>query len=497
MSLLSKLKELGKDTSIYGMSKVLSQLLNFILVPIYTGYLSPSDYGILAMTTLYSSLFTPVVNMGLTSAVFRFMTYTETDEERKQIISTGHIAVISLALMGLALSLLFLPHINAILLNKDIPTSYLSIAVFTAFFSAIDAMPLAILRIERKAKKVATISLVNLMLSMGTTILLVIVFKFGVYGSLYGLLIANVMTAIYMFSQVTRPNFRYFSWAELKRMLGFGLPAVPHHLQAIGMSMYGQFMVKTMLSIEQAGLYNIAWKFTMPLVMITNAVQQSWGPYKFHLHKSEGEKAAFTFGSIFNYYLAAILFVFTMMALWMPYVFVWSVNSKFYEAASLLVYLSLIPICTGLYWMLGTGIELGKSMKLLPFISFSGFMVTFLTAALFINKFGTAGAGIATSCGWLTMAVLVYFYAQSIFKVAYDWLSVLACLLVAAAVIFANNYWASDLGIWPKFGLRLLLSIGFVLGIAIVFFRNKSESARMRQALNVLKNRKKKNKNVA
>lgn len=495
--MLNKLKELGKDTSIYGMSKVLSQLLNFILVPIYTGYLSPTDYGILAMTTLYSTLFTPLVNMGLTAAVFRFITYTETDQERKRIISTGHIAVICLALVGLCFSLLFLPQINTVLLNKNVSTSYLSISVFTAFFSSIDAMPLAILRIERKAKKVATISLANLILSMGTTILLVIVFKYGVYGSLYGLLIANIVTAIYMFSQVTRPNLKYFSWAELKRMLGFGLPTVPHHLQAIGMSMYGQFMVKTMLSIEQAGLYNIAWKFTMPLVMITNAIQQSWGPYKFHLHKAEGEKAAFTFGSIFNYYLAAILFIFTMMALWMPYVFVWSVNPKFYEAESLLVYLSLIPVCTGVYWMMGTGTELGKSMKLLPFISFSGFMVTFLTAAIFINKFGTAGAGIATSSGWLVMAVLVYFYAQSIFHVSYDWYSIFACLLVATGVIVANSYWSQTLDVWPKFGLKILLSISFILGIAVVFFRNKSESARMKQALSVLKNRKKKNKDVA
>ena len=491
--MLKKLKELLKDSSIYGLSKVLSQLLNFLLIPIYTGYLSPQDYGILAMTTLFSMLFVPVANMGLTTAVFRFMTYAETDEDRSKIISTGHFAAISMALFWLLLSLVLLSPISAVLMTPETPTAYLSISVFTAFFGAIDAIPLAVLRIERRVKTVATVSFANLLISMGLTILLVIVFKLGIYGSLIGLLVANASVAIYLFTQVSKPRFSFFSLEKLKQMFGFGLPTVPHHLQAIGMSMYGQFMVKQMLSIQQAGLYNIAWKFTLPLVMITNAIQQSWGPYKFHIHKTDAEKAPVLFGSIFNYYLAGILAIFALMSFWMPYVFVWTVNERFLEAVNLLVFLSLIPVCTGLYWMLGTGVELGKSMKFLPIISFMGLMVTFLTAHLFIENFGAAGAGISTSLGWFTMAIIVFFYSQTIYKVAYDWVNIALCLAFVGGIVFVNYRFAGNFSLYGQLAFRFGLSVTLMLGLFGLFFRSKSESARMKQILQLLKNRKKKN----
>lgn len=491
--MLKKIKELLKDSSIYGLSKVLSQLLNFLLIPIYTGYLRPQDYGVLAMTTLFSMLFVPMANMGLTSAVFRFITYASNDDERSKIISTGHFAVIGMAFFWLILSLIFIKPINALLMTADISVNYLSISVFTAFFGAIDAIPLAVLRIERRVKTVASISLANLSISMGLTILLVIVFKFGVYGSLFGLLIANAFTAIYLFTQVSKPKWHMFSLTQLRQMFSFGLPSVPHHLQAIGMSMYGQFMVKQMLSIQQAGLYNIAWKFTLPLVMITNAIQQSWGPYKFHLHKSEGNKASLVFGSIFNYYLAAILTIFTGMVFFMPYLFTLTVNDSFAEAVHLLGFLALIPVCNGLYWMLGTGIELGKSMKFLPVISLTGFLVTFLTASLFIEKFGAAGAGLSTALGWLSMAVFVFFYSQSIYKVDYDWASIFLCILLAVGAIYANYLLKDDFLFYELIAVRFVVFFLLLFGFFGVFFRSKSESARMKRVMHLIKNRKIKN----
>ena len=71
--MLKKIKELLKDVGVYGITSIASQFIGFLLLPLYTSYLSPTDYGILAMVGIVKSLFITLGNLGLKSAVMRFV----------------------------------------------------------------------------------------------------------------------------------------------------------------------------------------------------------------------------------------------------------------------------------------------------------------------------------------------------------------------------------------------------------------------------------------
>jgi FtsH-binding integral membrane protein len=91
------------------------------------------------------------------------------------------------------------------------------------------------------------------------------------------------------------------------------------------------------------------------------------------------------------------------------------------------------------------------------------------------------------------MAIIVFFYSQTIYKVAYDWVNIALCLAFVGGIVFVNYRFAGNFSLYGQLAFRFGLSVTLMLGLFGLFFRSKSESARMKQILQLLKNRKKKN----
>src|SRR6478752_7728651 len=108
MDLRLGIKESGKDSAVYGISQVLSQVVGFLLLPVYTRYLSPHDYCVLAMLALIPLVFPALANLGLNNAVFRFYRQQETERDRQELIGTAHILVVLFSTFLLILCIIFL-----------------------------------------------------------------------------------------------------------------------------------------------------------------------------------------------------------------------------------------------------------------------------------------------------------------------------------------------------------------------------------------------------
>ena len=75
-----KVKTLGKETLIYGTSTIVARLLNFFLVPLYTYYLAPQDYGIVAAVFAFMALVNIIYQYGMDQAYLRFAKENKTKE---------------------------------------------------------------------------------------------------------------------------------------------------------------------------------------------------------------------------------------------------------------------------------------------------------------------------------------------------------------------------------------------------------------------------------
>ena len=149
--MFNKLKELTKDTAIYGISTMVGRFLNFILVPFYTNVFSPSDYGIVQLIYAYLAILNILYIYGLDSAYLKFASLKD-EGSNKDNFSTPYLAVFGSSLL---ITLLIVINSEAIGTTLRIPSQYIYLIYFAAGIIFIDAntvIPFLKLRLDRKAK---------------------------------------------------------------------------------------------------------------------------------------------------------------------------------------------------------------------------------------------------------------------------------------------------------------------------------------------------------
>ncbi|MFX0142190.1 MAG: lipopolysaccharide biosynthesis protein, partial [Candidatus Hodarchaeota archaeon] len=70
--MLSELKKLLRHSSVYSIGNLLSKAIGFFLIPLYTRYLTPADYGVLELLELTSSIISLFLGLRIGTAVIRF-----------------------------------------------------------------------------------------------------------------------------------------------------------------------------------------------------------------------------------------------------------------------------------------------------------------------------------------------------------------------------------------------------------------------------------------
>lgn len=416
MNLFEKVREFLKDASFYGLSQVLSNLVGFLLIPIYTQFLSPADYGVMTLLGFYSLFFSPLSHLGLQGAMFRYVGFSKTKEEEEQILSTAFKVSSGIALLFTVIALMLSNQIETLLLNSTKYTKLLYYVIISSLFSSVSEMGFSYLRIKRKVKTIFQLNIINLLFSVSLNIYLIVLRGWGLEGAITTLLVSSILSFILVIHYVKIPIKIKIDKENLKKMLIYGLPNVPNYLQASIMMVFGQYILSRLMSANDLGLYAIAWKFSLPLQMVIGIFHNSWKAYKFELLKnSDGDKSVLSkFTSLM---VAGYCIIYLVVALWCPDLLIIFTGANFHAAAQFVPYLALIPLANALYFVLGSFVSFGKTQMLQPFIATAGMVLTVSLSFILIPEFSIKGAAFATTIGWVVMGVLAYLYGQHLFKV--------------------------------------------------------------------------------
>jgi O-antigen/teichoic acid export membrane protein len=475
--MLKKLLALLSDAAIYGVSNALSQLINLCLLPLFTAYLTRSDYGMMGRLTMFAAVYSPLANLGMTNAIYRRYNTDKQEAQRNETLSTGLISVVCSSLFLLAACQFAAEPLGRVILDQEGQTRIVRLAFISAALVQIGTVPLVVLRASRRVKTIAGLNVAKLLFSISASIWFVVVQQMGVMGYVIGLLIADILFVVIQYSMIARAFHFLASWSVWKRMLAYGLPFVPHHLQAAVLYQFGEYMTGNMLGMGEAGLYNMATKFALPVGFVVNAVNSAWGPYKFQIHADDENPAAF-FRTAVTFYCTGIFYLWVGVAIWGPELLRLMTTGPFHPAAALVPMVALIPVSQGLFFMFGTGIEMSDNTRVMPLISLIGLATVVVAAFGLIPLLGMQGAALSTASGWLLMAVAAFFLAQRRFAIAYDWRTVAALLLLAAAC-FGLAYLCRDLAPGPRIAAAVVLSLAYPLLAIMILLRSETERGRI------------------
>jgi O-antigen/teichoic acid export membrane protein len=221
-----KLKELTKDTAVYGISTIVGRFLNFILVPFYTNVFLPSDYGIIQLIYSYVAILNIVYIYGMDSAYLKFAAFREIGDD-KDNFSTPYISVF---ITSLILSLLIILNQSSIALSLGVPEKYhylILLASGMLFLDANAVIPFLKLRLDRHAKKFSIFKIIQISVNLFLNFYLILALGWGIEAILVSNLIASGISLLLLIPTI----FKYFrlkiNFILFKRLLKFGLPYLP------------------------------------------------------------------------------------------------------------------------------------------------------------------------------------------------------------------------------------------------------------------------------
>ncbi len=485
--MLEELKKLSKETAVYGVSTVVGRLLNFLLLPLYTHYLVPAEYGVVATLFSYLAFLNVLYGHGMDFAFMRFFDPgSEQSEETSFSTAFWSLAATSLVISGLI-------HVFASTLSvyAGVPENLSDITRYAAWILAFDAValvPFAYLRMTHRAAVYAGIKVVNIVMNLALNI----VFVSNMHMGVRGVFLASLVTACATFAMLT-PVFvplltSVFDRSLHKTLLRFALPLVPAGLASMMVQVIDRPILKFMTDDATVGLYQANYRLGIFMMMVVNMFDASWRP--FFLQRADKPGAGAVFGRVLTYWLAGGSFLLILITLFVAP----AVTFPIFAGRALIAKaywpgLSIVPVVTlgylfnGIYINMLVAPTLAKRSELVAYATALGAIVNIGTNLLWIPRWGMMGAAMATLAAYAAMALALYLMGRGLYPVAYEPGRLARVTLCAAAVAAATKIFGVHVASGNQLILRLGLLAAFPVLLALSGFLDQEELGALKRRL--------------
>lgn len=256
-------RDILKHSFIYGIGQVLCRLASVLLLPVYTHYLRPADYAVVAILDVATGLLAVVIGSGMVSAVNRYHFDATSDDARRRVWWTG-LAFLSLSALAVSLPTVLLRWpIAHVLIGPTEPHAgtYLALAMSTIGVNCIGQLADAYLRIRKWSGTAVSLSLVRLLMNVALNVAFLVSWGQGVLGVLLGnLATAIVMTAIQC-SYLVRYEWPFaYDRALMRKLLSFGSPLIATALLSVVMHDADRYILRMFVSMDEVGVYSLAYQ---------------------------------------------------------------------------------------------------------------------------------------------------------------------------------------------------------------------------------------------
>lgn len=387
---MDKYKGLLQNIGLFAISNFATRLISFVLVPLYTLYLSQGDFGITDMTSTVIWLFTPIVTLSIADATLRFMI---DDKENQNAYSTIGVTVtlIGLAMLVFLLPILKLPVFGG--LDKWSIWFYLcaSSQIFQTYLSNVA-------RGVDETKQMALSSFFSSVVTGVSAVVCLAGFRLGLTGYFLSLFLGVVAGCVwYLAVRSIRQSIKFpshVSWKYLKPMLLYALPLIPNSLFWWINQCVSRFFITADLGIAMTGLFAAGSKIPNLLNVIQNVFQQAWNLSAFQQFKAEGRNRFFTI-TLRVYSLFLVIGTGLLIVL-SPVLAKILLQKSFFKAWVLVPLLLLSVFYTAMANFMGSVFTASFKTNELFVTTFVGALVCTVLTWILVKRFGVTGACVAS-----------------------------------------------------------------------------------------------------
>ena len=427
------IKNLGKQTLIYGLGHIMARLVTFLLLPLYTHTFTQEEYGAISLAYAFMGFAIILYRYGMDTALMKFSIQSN-GVDQKQYTSVIIITQFITSIIFSLILYLLRYDIAEFVLGINRPDWMLSLIIIL-FLDAFWNLPMLILRSEEKAITFISFSLVNVTITMALNIYFVVHLNDGVDGVLKANIIASGLVSLLSLPIIFRiTKIKFFKKKILLKVLYFSLPFLPAGIFTMIMELSDRYIIEWLLGTAEVGLYSAGKKMGMLGLTAVMGFNMGWTP--FFLKRGKNKNAKKEFKIITTIFLGVMGYVCFLVSLWISELMQFSVfgstliGVEFWDCEPIVSLILLGYFFFGTYVIQLPGVYIKEITGWIPFFRIIGASVLVFSSIIIIPIFGIYGAAIAVVIAFFSMSLSIYLKVQTVYSVSYNWKGIIFPILV-------------------------------------------------------------------
>ena len=409
---------LAKNTLIYGLGRSSGDLAKFLLLPLYTRYLTPIDYGIISLIALLTGFLNIIFSIGTQTSVFRFYSDDSNPYSKGEVFYSSLTLIFFWCIVMFGLIFLFKDNISILLFDVKIYSKHIILGVCSSILISFYSIPMFILRSEGKPQRFVINNIFKLFLGLVFGIIYVVIFKKGALGVLEASLLTSIVFAIYtLFYQIKKSEFGIDISLFLK-FFKFGFPLVFAGIGMVFLNSSDKLFLRKFSSLGELGVYSIGYTLGSGINMFIGAFQNAWPQFIFSYKNSDD--AGIFFGRVFKYYIAVMGVLWLTISMFSEELVMLMTNKTFWGSYKVIPIISMAYIIYGACAITSAGIYTKDKTYNDYFITPIAAICCIVFNYIFIKRFGMIGAAWATLLSFFILFTIYTIIGSKYIKIVYE-----------------------------------------------------------------------------
>lgn len=461
-----------KSGFIYLLSDVISLgFSSFLLIPIYTTYLEPDDYGAFGLVNFYFSFIGVFLMLGYHSVLTRFF-YDYNKKTIKPFLSSIWFFQTIFSLFFIAIIWFFSQEIETLFSLGNIFRQFLFFIVVNSFLLFNSGILSVWLRINDKPFKLLYLQLSYVLVLSLMVYLLLVAYDLKLLGLLYSITISNVFMFLVSIIGLKKHLVFHFDLKYIKQTIKYGFWIVVGTLASIILHKSQLVYVENYVSLDSVGIMNLSIQVAGIITIFSVAFGKAWQPYVF-TSKNVVEASRKIKDSFLQY--SSVIFFISLIVIFFANDIITFIAPDYSDSVNYIKLFTIIIAFSSINLIPSSFLLFNKkaSYTQIPQI-LSGFTCLLLNIIL-INKFQLAGAVISFAISSFLNLIVQFAVSQKVFKIDFDYFSFLKLSLIYSSIILLSFYWDNyEIGLSMTIIkiLFLLIFITMVLLLNILDFKN-------------------------
>jgi len=385
---VKKYLQLVKNVGLFVISSIATKLISFFLLPIYTKYLTTTEYATIDMAIVVQSLLWPIFSLALTDGLLRFA--LDKDYDKKKVFSICNLLIVP-GFIGAWVIIEFIKYDEILFQYRNYFFVYYFVVSLNSYYATFA-------RTIGKIKLIVLNSVLSSLLIAGLNIVLLVKFGTGIDGFFCSLILGNAISAFLYFVFGNYINYLGFSKIDkkiAKEILIYSIPMIPNTIFWWINSSLDKFCLTMLIDLSAVGLYSVAGKISSALNLVISVFSQAWSISVFSEYKNNDAEGFFL--NVYNFYNFIVLSMAFILILFVKPIASIFFSNDFYVAWKYVPTLVIAFYYSALntYW--GSMFTANKKTNIIFYTTGAGAIVNLILNICLIKNFGVIGAALATA----------------------------------------------------------------------------------------------------